>query len=77
MRTTNFGSVGCFIIVAVLAINILLGGLCTEYVVEFWGSQIKSVPVDIPFLPCAIAGLFVGQFTIPAAVVTWMLSFVL
>lgn len=60
-----------------LVINILLGGLATEYVIEFWMSYAKGVPVDVPFLACALGGLFVGQFTIPGAIATWLLSFAL
>lgn len=58
-------------------INLLLGGLATEYIVEFWAGYAKGVPVDVPFFPCAIAGLFVGTAAIPLAVATWVLSFVL
>lgn len=65
------------IILVVLLINLLIGGVATEYCIEFWATQIKGQAVNVPFLPCAIAGLFVGEFTIPAAVVTWVLSFVL
>lgn len=65
------------VLLIVLLINIFLGGLATQYVVEFWASYIQKVTVNVPFLPCAIAGLFVGEFTVPAAIVTWVLSFVL
>jgi hypothetical protein len=61
----------------VLLINLLVGGLATEYVVEFWAGYIKGVPTDVPFLPCAVAGVFLGEFTIPAAIATWILSFIL
>jgi hypothetical protein len=72
----NQGSVG-IVIVAMMALNLLVGGLATEYVAEFWASYFKGVPVDVPFLPCAITGFFLGQFTIPTAIATWVLSFVL
>lgn len=65
------------IALVIIALNILLGGLATQYIVEFWASYFKGVPVDIPFLPAAIAGLFFGEITIPLAVITWILSFVL
>ena len=65
------------VIVVILLINLLVGGLATQYVVEFWGSYFKGVPVHVPFLPCAIAGLFLGEITVPAAIATWVLSFVL
>ena len=64
--------VGC----SILIINFFLGGVCTQYVVNFWMGFIQGVPVHMPFLPAAIAGLFVGQFTIPLAVLTWAVSFV-
>ena len=67
-----FGTLGC--IALVLLINLTIGGLATEYVIEFWGSWAKDVPLDVPFLPCALAGLFVGQFTVPLAIVTWLLG---
>lgn len=65
------------VIGVILLINLLVGGLATEYVVEFWASYLKGVPVDVPFLPCAVAGLFLGEITVPAAIATWVLSFVL
>lgn len=70
--------VGCLaFIIVFLLVNILLGGICTQYVVEFWGSYIKETVVDVPFFPCAIAGLFLGEIIIPLAVFTWIMSFVL
>ena len=64
-------------ILIIFVLNLVVGGLATEYVVEFWVSYFKGVPVDIPFLAAAFAGLFLGQFTIPAAILTWLLSFAL
>lgn len=61
----------------ILMVNLLIGGLATEYVVEFWTGYVQGTPKDVPFWPCALAGLFLGQFTVPAAIVTWILSFVL
>jgi len=58
-------------------INLLLGGICTEYVVEFWSSYFKEVAVDVSFWPCALAGLFLGEITIPLALFTYIMSFVL
>lgn len=61
----------------VFLLNLTIGGLATEYVFEFWLSYFKGVPIDIPFLLAALAGLFFGQFTIPAALLTLLLSFAL
>lgn len=63
----------CFL----LALNIFVGGVSVEYLVEFWGTHLQSHPVNVPFFPCAIAGAFLGQFAIPLAVLTWVLSFVI
>ncbi len=71
----NTAGCGCFLLAMVL--NALLGGFATQYVVEFWGSMLNGVPVDVPFWACAIAGIFIGEVTIPAAIATWLLSFVL
>jgi hypothetical protein len=68
-------SLGCAL--ALLTFNILAGGLLTEYVFEFWLSYLKEVPVNIPFWICIIAGLFIGQFVVPAAMVTLLFSFAL
>lgn len=68
-------SLGCVVIL--LVINVLLGGVSTQYVVEFWGGYIKQTPVDVPFWICAVSGLFLGQFTIPLAIITWLISFVI
>lgn len=72
---TAAGYIGCVLII--VAINVTIGGFATEYVVEYWGSYFKGYQVDVPFFPCAVAGVFLGQFTIPLAVCTWILSFVL
>jgi len=71
------GLSGCGCVVVVLIINVFWGGIATQYVVEFWAGYIKNRPVDVPFLPCALAGVILGEITIPAAVATWLLSFVL
>ncbi len=65
------------IIIVILVVNVGLGGLATQYTVNFWATYIKGVPVHVPFFPCAIAGLFLGEVAIPAAIATWVLSFVL
>lgn len=65
------------LIILVLLINLTVGGFATKYVVQFWSSYFRKTPVTVPFPPCAIAGLFLGELTIPLAVVTWLFSFVL
>jgi len=56
-------------------INIFVGGIATEYVVEFWGSYFKNTMIDVPFALCVVAGLFLGEFTVPLAAITLLVSF--
>jgi hypothetical protein len=64
----------CIIALAILALNILAGGFCTQYVVEYWGSYFTHVVVHAPFWICVVGGLFLGEFTVPAAILTWLLA---
>ena len=76
MSSRSSGSLlGCLALL--LLFNLLAGGICTEYVVEFWASYFKGVPVHVPFWTCALAGLFIGEITAPLAIVTWIFSFVM
>jgi len=60
-------------LVVILAVNIIAGGYCTEYTVETWATYFKGHTVDVPAWPCYVCGLFIGQFTIPAALITWVI----
>ena len=64
---------GCIVLMILLILNALPGGVATEYLVEFW-TRYFGQPVDIPFWAAAIAGIFVAEFTIPAAILTWIVS---
>lgn len=64
---------GCSCLLIILAVNLLLGGLTTEYVVEFWTAYFGK-PMDVPFWAAAIAGLFFGEVAIPLAFLTWLIS---
>jgi hypothetical protein len=75
-RTGGCGGYTCLLIVFIV-INILLGGIATQYVVEYWGSRMEGRAVHAPFLPCAIVGLIGGEITIPAAGITWLFSRIL
>lgn len=65
-------SCGCFLIV--LFVNVTIGALTTRYAVEFWAGYFKGHEVVIPLFPCIIAGLFLGEITIPLAIITWLFS---
>jgi hypothetical protein len=75
MKTAAVVTFGCVLLI--IAFNVCLGGFATQYVVDFWGSYMTHKAVRVPLLPCAIAGLFLGEVSVPAAVVTWLISFVL
>ena len=61
------------VILIVLVINLIVGGLATEYVVENTMTVIKDKPVDVPFFPCAVVGLFLGEILIPLAILVWFI----
>jgi len=51
-----------------LLINAVFGAISFDYVLWFiWGK-------NIPFFADIVCGLFVGQFTIPLAIVFWILK---
>ena len=65
------------VILGILVVNVWIGGWSVQYVVDFWGTYIQHKQVQVPMMPCCIAGLFLAEISIPAAVVTWILSFIL
>lgn len=75
MESRNSAVVGC--VLFVLLLNITVGGLCTEYVLEYWLTYFKGTVIDLPFWVCALIGLFGGEILIPAAIITFLLSLVL
>lgn len=63
------------VIIGLIVFNIVVGGFSVQYVIEFWGSYAQHKTVIVPFLPCAIAGLFLGEISIPVAIVTWIVHY--
>lgn len=64
---------GCFSLISIFVLNLFLGGFCTQYVINFWAPKLVEHAVNAPFWSCALAGLFFGEITIPAAILTWLL----
>lgn len=58
--------VGCFLIGLVLALNVTIGAWSVIQILSWFG---KSIPV----WGAVLSGLFVGEFSIPIAVVGWVL----
>lgn len=75
MNKQNQRGFAVLVFLIFVAINLIIGGLCAEYVFEYWLSFSSGKPVDIPFWVAALVGLFLGELTIPAAFITWLLSF--
>lgn len=75
MKTNNTGAfalLGCGWLGCVtlgLIINLTIGGFCFDYVL--WAGFGK----DIPWYADAACGLFLGQFSIPSAIIFWILHF--
>lgn len=57
--------IGCFL--AVIAFNLTIGGLLFQYCL--W----SILGRDIPWYGDAVAGLFLGEFALPAAVICWVM----
>jgi len=75
LKLTGGGCVGALVM---LAINAAIGGLCVQYVGDFWLTFLKCpapclAPIHLSFWPCALLGLFMGQFFVPAALITWLI----
>lgn len=62
------GFAGCLVVIMVLAINATLGGACFDYALG------AVVGKDIPWYGDAVAGFFLGQFAVPAALICWIVT---
>lgn len=62
------------VILLILAFNILIGGLATRYVLEFWVPKIVNHPVHVSMLVSCFLGFFVAEVTVPVAILTWFIT---
>lgn len=60
-------SMGCLPIIIILVINITIGAWSVGEILSWFGK-------DIPFIGDALIGLFVGEVSIPVAIVGWLLK---
>lgn len=67
MGTKSTGGMSCGCLIAVLAVNLTIGAVCFDYVLYSLAGK------DVPWYADAIAGLFLGEAAIPAAVICWIL----
>jgi len=65
------------IIITFFIVAMLIGGFALEYDIEFWMPYIVNHAVDVPFGVCMIGGIFLSQFAIPIAILTWIISFII
>lgn len=74
LRNRNLGSSGgagwinCGCVLLLLAFNVFIGGWSVNYLLEFFLEK------TIPFLGAAAIGLFVGELSVPVAIVVALLK---
>lgn len=61
------GGIGCGCMIMVLVLNLTLGAVCFDYSLD------TIFEKDIPWYGDAVCGLFLGEITIPCAVICWVL----
>lgn len=59
----------CLLALGILLVNITLGGMSINYLLQVWFSK------DIPWIGDILIGLFLAELSIPAAVITWVLRY--
>lgn len=62
------GGFSCGTIIAIIVLNLSIGAWCVQYLVQTWLHK------PIEFLWAMLLGLFLGEFAIPAAIITWILK---
>ena len=58
---------GCYLLV--LLCNLIFGAMSVNYLLEIFLNK------TIPFLGALIIGMVAGQFTIPTAIIIWVLKY--
>jgi hypothetical protein len=57
---------GCYIVI--LAFNLFFGGWSVNYLLDIFMGKM------IPFFWAMVIGLFTGQFSVPVALIVWILK---
>jgi len=65
---------GCVLYVIVM---LTIGALLSQYVVDYWGTVITHREIDLPYLPAMAIGFVGGTIMIPAAIITWVLTYII
>ena len=69
MRDSTLVGANCSCMLMVLVFNVVVGGWSVEFLLNFFGRP------EIPFWGVALSGLFVGEVSIPVAVVAGLLRY--
>ncbi len=76
-RDPQKGIIGGVLLIffVILALNLTIGAISAQYVIDFWATRSSGHAVHIPFFPHALLiGLFGGELTIPAAIITLIIA---
>ena len=66
-RSDGFAGLNCGCMAIIFILNVVFGGWSVAYLLELFNKV-------IPFGWAMVIGLFTGEFTIPVAVVVWILK---
>ena len=68
--------IGCFVILIFVLIGMFIGGACIDYTVSTW-LVYAGKPNNFYYWHGCLLGMVpgVGQLAIPAAAITWILTF--
>ena len=58
---------GCTSMLVIFIFNIIVGGMSVDYILS-WFSK------DVPTIADMVIGLFVAEFSVPVAIVGWILK---
>lgn len=61
------GNCGCIIYLVLVLFNIFIGGISVDYILSWFGK-------DIPNIADGVIGLFVGEISVPIAIIGWILQ---
>ena len=66
-KSSSGEGIGCFLLIIVVAINLTIGAWSVNQILSWFGK-------DIPTIADIVIGLFVGEVSIPVAIVGWILK---
>ncbi|XZN14525.1 hypothetical protein ACSW9O_15775 (plasmid) [Clostridium perfringens] len=58
---------GCWFTSLIIIFNLVAGGISIDYILSWWNK-------DIPMIFDLLIGMIVGEFSVPIAIVGWILK---